>query len=139
MFVPCQPKCMAKKKDKKWKEDALAKASPVLSQRPLHCPLGPPRDRPCPHPHAWRPWVTAAVRAVTLVKAVEAACAAHRRPGEPVHAPSFRLFRAGQDNPFFEETLAASPGLAPIRHVAAAAPLARVLIRPPPCRSSPSP
>jgi hypothetical protein len=49
------------------------------------------------------------------VEAVERACAEHARVGDAQFRPSFRLFRAGQDNDNFEAVLAARPAMRNIR------------------------
>ena len=101
MNVPCKPKCKANKKPCPW-----AKSSPVLCESPVTCPLGAPWSPPLARTSVRIAWY-----AVKLVKAVEAVCASNAHTGQPVRPPTFRVFRAGQDNDFFEATLNAAPGL----------------------------
>ena len=92
------------------------RARPVLVESATACSMGAhpllaPHDLPVPRvARLARPFRTRN-RAAKLVNAVEAVCRAH---GVANYVPEFRLWRAGQNNEHFAETIAARPSLAQV-------------------------
>ena len=91
------------------------RARPVLVETATACSMGahpllapPPRAALGPSCSAVSDAPTCAAK---LVSAVEAVCRAH---GAANYVPEFRLWRAGQNNEHFAETIAARPSLAEV-------------------------